>query len=252
MSAVRPEVRTALVTGAGQGIGRAIALALASKGIAVAVNDLDEKHAKAVCDEIIAGGGQALPLVGDVSSPETVASMAQDLFSQWSHLTVLVNNAGVVRTGTVLEVTPEEWDFVMAVNLRSMFLTARAVLPQMQAACYGKIVNMASVAGFVGGGLLGNSCYAASKAGVIAFTKGLAREGGAFGIRANAITPALTDTDMTSVIADDKRASLINQIPLGRAGKPGDIANAVVFLASEESDFITGETLVVDGGFMRR
>ena len=244
--------KTALVTGGGRGIGRAIALSLAKAGMAVAVNDLDETYAKATCDEIIGLGGQALPLVGDVSSPESVARQADQLFSRWPHLTALVNNAGIVRTAPIPEVSAEEWDLVMAINLRSVFLWSKAVYPRMNEQGYGKIVNIASVAGLVGGGLLGNACYAASKAGVIAFSKGLAREGGPFGIRANVITPALTETEMTASMDKTKHASLVAQIPLGRAGLPQDIANAVVFLSSEASDFITGETLVVDGGFMRR
>ncbi len=244
--------KTALVTGGGRGIGRAIALELAKAGMAVAVNDLDEQHATATCDDIRAMGGVALPLIGDVSSPDSVAQQAKELFAHWPHLTALVNNAGIVRTSPVTEVSAEEWDLVMAINLRSVFLWSKAVFPHMKERGYGKIVNIASVAGLVGGGLLGNACYAASKAGVIAFTKGLAREGGPFGVRANVITPALTETEMTASMDRTKYASLVSQIPLGRPGQPQDIANAVTFLTSENSDFITGETLVVDGGFMRR
>ncbi len=245
-------MQTVLVTGAGRGIGRTIALELASRGFSVAVNDLDEARVYAVCSDITAEGGVALPLVGDISAPTAVIAMLKELQYHWPHLTALVNNAGIVRTGTLEETTPEEWDLVMAINLRSVFLTSKAAFPWMKEGGYGKIVNIASVAGFVGGGLLGNSCYAASKAAVIAFTKGLAREGGAFGIRANAVVPALTDTDMTGGISPERKQALIAQIPLGRAGQPEDIAKSVAFLISSDSDFITGESLVVDGGFSRR
>lgn len=246
------QAKTALVTGAGRGIGRAIALNLAKKGISVAINDIDEQHALNVCQEIKELGVDAFPCTGDVSSPDSVKKITDELFKKWNSLTILVNNAGIVQTKGIEDINPEDWDRVMAINLRSVFLLSKAVFTPMRTARYGKIINIASVAGFVGGGLLGNACYAASKAGVIAFTKGLAREGGPFGIRANALTPALTDTDMTTVMDQEKRSQLIKQIPLQRAGKPEDIANAVTFLALPESDFITGETLVVDGGFMRR
>ena len=243
--------RTALVTGAGQGIGRAIALALAEKGISVAVNDLNQERAEAVCAEIRQLGVDALPLVGDVSSFDSVSTMLSELFDRWGHLTILVNNAGIVQTSGILDITQDQWDRVMAVNVRSVFLCSQGVFPKMQELGYGKIINIASVAGKQGGGLLGNSCYAASKGATIALTKGLAREGGPFGIRVNAVTPALTDTEMTAQLAPDKRAAIIKMIPLGRPGQPTDIAKAVCFLASEDSDFITGEIMDVDGGFMR-
>lgn len=245
-------VQTALVTGAGRGIGRAIALALAHKGFAVGINDLDAEVANAVCAEITAMGGQASVHVADIANPQAVTCMMEAFVARHGALTALVNNAGIVRTSSFWDIPVEEWDLVMAVNLRSVFIACKAAFTFMNKAGYGKIINMASVAGLLGGGLLGNSAYAAAKAGVIAFTKGVAREGGPLGIRANVIAPALTDTDMTGGIDPEKRQGIIRQIPLGRAGLPNDIANAVVFLASPESDFITGETLIVDGGFMRR
>ncbi len=247
-----PHRKTAFVTGGGRGIGRAISITLACQGFDVAINDISLEHAQSVAAEINALGREAIPLAGDISSPSAVNEMMTELCRRWPGLTALVNNAGIVRSSPLEEISPEEWDLVMAVNLRSMFLTAKAAFPKMREAGYGKIVNLASVAGLVGGGLLGNSCYAAAKAGVIAFTKGLAREGGPFGIRANSVVPALTDTEMTGGMDKTKRAAIIAQIPLGRAGRPDDIAAAVAFLASDASDFISGDALVVDGGFSRR
>ncbi|WP_027187931.1 SDR family NAD(P)-dependent oxidoreductase [Desulfovibrio cuneatus] len=243
---------TALVTGAGRGIGRAIALALAHKGFAVGVNDLDANVANAVCAEITALGGKVTTYVADIANPEAVTGMMEAFVAHHGGITALVNNAGIVRTSSFWDIPIEEWDLVMKVDLRSVFLACKAAFPYMKQAGYGKIINMASVAGLLGGGLLGNAAYAAAKAGVIAFTKGVAREAGPLGIRANVIAPALTDTEMTCGIDPEKRQGIIRQIPLGRAGLPEDIANAVVFLASPESDFISGETLIVDGGFMRR
>ena len=243
---------TALVTGAGRGIGRAIALALAHKGFTVGVNDVDAAAASAVCAEIATLGGKATTHVADMGNPEAITAMVAAFVAQHGHITALVNNAGILRTSSFWDIPVEEWDLVMQVNLRSVFIACKAAFPYMKQAGYGKIVNMASVAGMLGGGILGNAAYAASKAGVIAFTKGVAREAGPLGIRANVIAPALTDTEMTCGLDPEKRQGIIRQVPLGRAGLPEDIANAVVFLASPESDFISGETLIVDGGFMRR
>ena len=243
--------RTALITGAGQGIGRAIALALAHDGIIIAVNDLSMERAEAVCQEIREQGGTAFALAADVSNSDSVNQMFQQFFSHYDQLTILVNNAGIVQTQGLLEITQEAWDRVMAVNVRSVFLCSQKAFEKMKEVGYGKIINIASVAGKQGGGLLGTSCYAASKGAVISFTKGVAREGGPWGIRSNAITPAYTKTDMTAQLSPEKQEAILKMMPLGKPGRPEDIANAVVFLASEASDIITGEIMDVDGGFMR-
>ncbi len=210
---------TALVTGAGRGIGRAIALALAHKGFTVGVNDLDAAAACAVCAEIAAQGGKATTHVADMGNPEAITAMVAAFVAQHGHITALVNNAGIVRTSSFWDIPVEEWDLVMQVNLRSVFIACKAAFPYMKEAGYGKIVNMASMAGLLGGGLLGNAAYAAAKAGVIAFTKGVAREAGPLGIRANVIAPALTDTEMTCGLDPEKRQGIIRQVPLGRAGR---------------------------------
>lgn len=241
----------ALVTGAGQGIGKEIALALAREGCAVAVNDLYAERASAVVDAIGAAGGKAVVAEGNVAAGDAVKSMVETTVTQLGKLDILVNNAGMILKTPFWDITEKDWDMIMAVNLKSVFLCCQAAAPYMKAQQSGKIINIASVAGKVGGGLLGNTAYAASKAGVIAVTKGLARELGPYGVNVNAITPALTETDMTKDISPEKRAQIISSIPLGRPGKPEDIANAVLFLASPLASFVNAEIMDVDGGFMR-
>lgn len=242
--------KNALVTGAGQGIGKEIALTLAREGCRVAVNDLAMDRALAVVEEITALGGTAIEVIGNVALAVDVQRIFTGTINRFGRLDVLVNNAGIVLQGPLWEISEVDWDKIMEVNLKSVFLCCKAAASYMKDQHNGRIINISSVAGKRGGGLLGNSAYAASKAGVLGFTKGLARELGPYGINVNAITPALTETDMTRDLPEDKRAMIINGIALGRAGKPQDIANAVLFLASPLSEFISGEMMDVDGGFM--
>ena len=242
--------KIAIVTGAGQGIGRAIALSLAEHGAHVAVIDINSEAAQRVAAEIQGLGQRAAALTADVADEQQVRAMVDAAASFFGRIDILVNNAGIVQTGPLTEISAAAWDKVMAVNLKGVFLCCKAVFPIMMAQRSGKIINIASVAGKRGGGLLGNSCYAASKGGVIAFTKALAREGGPYNINVNAVTPALTDTEMTSGLTMEQREAIIKMMPLGRAGRPQDIANAVCFLASDYAAFITGEIMDVDGGLM--
>jgi 3-oxoacyl-[acyl-carrier protein] reductase len=243
--------RNALVTGAARGIGYAIALGLGQRGAAVAVCDLELEAAERAAEALRHLGIRAVGIRVDVSCEQQVAEMTAAVISSLGRIDILVNNAGICSTAPLLEVSSAEWRRVMAIDLDSVFLCAKAVLPGMMDRRYGRIINIASVAGKRGGGLLGNSCYAAAKGGVIALTKGIAREAGPFGITANAISPALTDTEMTSVLAPEARARVLADMPLGRAGTPRDIAGAVCFLASDAGSFISGEIMDVDGGFMR-
>lgn len=243
--------RIALVTGSARGIGFAIAQALGQCGARVVVADLDLSAAQRAAAQLGEQGIEALGLAVDVSDEQQVLAMVAAVRMQWGDVDILVNNAGIVSTGPLLEVSAAEWNRVMAIDLTSVFYCAKAVLPAMMDRRAGRIINIASVAGKRGGGLLGNSCYAAAKGGVIALTKGLAREGGPFNITANAVAPALTDTEMTSVLAPDARARVLADMPLGRAGTPRDIAAAVCFLASDAAAFVTGEIMDVDGGYMR-
>ncbi|MBI6923776.1 3-oxoacyl-ACP reductase FabG [Pseudomonas putida] len=243
--------RTALVTGAARGIGHAIAMALGQAGARVGVCDLDTEAAEAAAARLREAGIEAVGVGADVADEAQVQAMVGQVEALLGGVDILVNNAGIVSTGPLLEVTTAEWNRVMAIDLNSVFFCAKAVLPGMMARQSGRIINIASVAGKRGGGLLGNSCYAAAKGAVIALTKGLAREAGPYAITVNAVSPALTDTEMTSALAPQARAEVLAQMPLGRAGTPRDIAAAVCFLASREAGFVTGEIMDVDGGFMR-
>ena len=242
--------KTAIITGSGRGIGRAIALAMAEQGANIVVNDVNMESAGEVVAEIEAMGRQAIAVKADVTSEEQIKEMIETCINRFGKLDILVNNAGIIQTAPVTEIDGKDWDRVMEVNLKGVFLCCKAALAPMKAQHGGKIINIASVAGKRGGGLLGNSCYSASKGGVIAFTKSLARESGPFGINVNAITPAFTDTEMTRSIAPDKKEFIIKMLPLGRVGQPSDIAGAVCFLASSMSDYMTGEIMDVDGGLM--
>lgn len=242
--------KTAIVTGSGRGIGRAIALSMARQGANIVVNDVNLENAQKVVVEIEAMGGQAITVKADVTEETQVNAMFASCIDRFGRIDILVNNAGIVQTVPVTEITGDDWDRIMKVNLKGVFLCCKAAMPAMMAQRSGKIINIASVAGKRGGGLLGNSSYSASKGGVIAFTKTLAREAGAYGINVNAITPAFTDTDMTKGIDPEKKAFIIKMVPLGRVGQPDDIAGAAVFLASSLSDYMTGEMMDVDGGLM--
>lgn len=243
--------QVAVVTGAARGIGFAIAQALGQCGARVAIADLDAAAADTAARQLCELGIDAIGVAVDVADETQVQAMIAAVEQALGGVDILVNNAGIVSTGPLLEVSAAEWNRVMAIDLTSVFFCAKAVLPGMMQRRAGRIINIASVAGKRGGGLLGNSCYAAAKGGVIALTKGLAREAGPFNITANAITPALTDTDMTRALSPEARARALADMPLGRAGTPRDIAAAVCFLASGAASFVTGEIMDVDGGYMR-
>jgi len=242
--------KVALVTGSGRGIGKAIALALAQEGCNVAINDVVTERSAEVVKEIQALGRDGFIANADISSATDVAQMFQDIVHHFGRIDIIVNNAGIILTNPYWEITEEQWDKIMAVNLKGPFLCCQEALKYMRPQGSGKIINIASVAGKRGGGLLGNTAYAASKSGVIGLTKGIAREVGVYGINVNAITPGYIETDMTQALQGEKRERLIDSIPLRHPGKPADVANAVIFLASSMSDFISGEIMDVDGGFM--
>ncbi len=238
------------MTGAGRGIGRAIAIALARQGANVTVSDVDLTSAEAVAKEIAAFGGQSFAIATDVSSEKQVARLVEATLEQFAKIDILVNNAGIISTGPLLETSVEVWERTHAVNLKGVFLCTKAALPFLIAQRSGRIINIASVAGKRGGGVFGNTCYASSKGGVIAFTKGAAREAGPYNITVNAIAPAMIETDMISAMPPDARQSLLRSIPLGRTGSVDNVAAAVCFLASDGAGFITGEIMDVDGGLM--
>ncbi|MCH7998152.1 MAG: 3-oxoacyl-[acyl-carrier-protein] reductase [Chloroflexi bacterium] len=239
--------RAALITGSSRGIGRAIALQLARQGASIAVNYLsNEDAAKEVQETIRSYEGQVVLLQGDISVPEQaerVVDMAQEAFGR---LDILVNNAGFNRDTLVLRMSIEDWDEVMATNLRAVFLCTKAALRYMLKQRWGRIVNIGSVAGIAGNA--GQANYAAAKAGLIGFTKAVAREMGSRSITANVIAPGLVRTELTEAIPQQVIDMAMARIFVGRLGKPEDIAACVAFLASEEASYISGQLLAVDGG----
>ena len=240
--------RLALVTGAARGIGRAVAIELGRHGHDVAVDYRgSEEAAASLVAELEGMGVRARAFRADVSDHAQVEALFADVASSLGRAPeVLVNNAGVTRDGLLMRMKDEDWDTVLATNLRSAFLCTREALRAMAKARWGRIVNVASVVGLVGNA--GQANYAASKAGLIGFTRSVAREYAARGITCNAVAPGFIETDMTAVLKDDARAAILAQIPVGRMGSPDDVARAVAFLAHEETTYVTGQIFAVDGG----
>ncbi|MFC1995527.1 3-oxoacyl-[acyl-carrier-protein] reductase [Chloroflexota bacterium] len=239
--------KVAIVTGSGQGIGRAIALKLAEVGATVVVNDIGNT-ASDVAEEIKAANQQGLAILADVSSSPDVAKMVEISIATYGKVDILVNNAGIARDQLIVRMSDEEWDKVLNVNLRSVFLCTRAVVRYMIRQRWGRIINIASIVGVIGNP--GQANYASAKAGIIGLTRTIAREVASRGITANAIAPGFIDTEMTQHLDGKRRQELIERIPLGYLGSPCDVAEAVAFLASDEAKYITGQVLNVDGGIV--
>ncbi|HET9763673.1 MAG TPA: glucose 1-dehydrogenase [Casimicrobiaceae bacterium] len=242
------EGKIALVTGAGSGIGAAIGAALAGEGCVVYFGDTDTAAANRAA---AAGRGRALQL--DVGDATGLAHCAERIVADQGRIDILVNNAGILKTGPVVEATIADWDDVCRVNLSGVYYCCKAVLPHMVERRYGKIVNIASVSAAKGGGAFGNVLYGTTKAGVVALTKGMARELAPLGINVNCIAPAVTETGMTrALLTPERRQSVLASIPMGRFATTDDIGNMVLILASDVSSYVTGETVVVDGGYLTR
>jgi 3-oxoacyl-[acyl-carrier protein] reductase len=240
------EGRTALVTGASQGIGRACALALASAGARVALAARNEAKLAEVAAEIAASGGTAQAFAIDIASEDSIKAGAKAAIGQFGSIQILVNNAGITKDGLMLRIKRADWDAVLSTNLTGTFLLTQAMLSPMLKARWGRIINITSVVGETG--QAGQANYAASKAGLIGLTKSLARELASRGITANAVAPGYIETAMTAVLDEKQREAMLTQIPLARAGTDQDVANAVRFLASDEAAYITGHVLDVNGG----
>ena len=240
------EGKKAVVTGAAQGIGQAIAEMLARSGADVVVADLDIGRCQETVDQVKKQNRQVFPLSVNVGNWEDVKALVDQVVKDWGRIDIFVNNAGITRDGLVVRMKEEDWNAVIQVNLTGTFYCTKAVLGPMSKQRYGRIINMASVVAVMGNA--GQANYAASKAAVIGLTKTIAREYASRNITVNAVAPGFIDTAMTQALGDDVREMLSKQIPLGRLGEVGDIAEAVRFLASDAASYITGQVLHVNGG----
>lgn len=238
--------QTVVVTGASRGIGKVLATSFASSGATVACVATSEAGAGATADEIVKAGGKAKGYACDISNTESVEAFVEALTGELGTPTVLVNNAGITADTLILRMKDEDWDRVVSVNLKGAFLLIRALSRHMMKERYGRIVNISSVIGLHGGS--GQANYAAAKAGLIGLTMSVAKEFGSRGITCNAIAPGFIETDMTDALADEFKEYVKKTAPAGRLGTPEDVAPAVMFLASREAGYITGQTLTVDGG----
>ncbi|MEX2160298.1 MAG: 3-oxoacyl-[acyl-carrier-protein] reductase [Anaerolineales bacterium] len=239
--------KAAVVTGGSRGIGRAIAIELASRGASVIVNyNQNGKAAEEVVMAIINAGGKAAALPGDVAKVADANALVKSAVEKWGRLDILVNNAGITRDMLIMMMSEESWDAVIDTNLKGTFNCSKAAVRHMMKARTGRIINITSVSGQIGNA--GQTNYSASKAGQIGFTKALAREVAGRNITVNAIAAGYVDTEIWAGVPEDMRDAFVKMIPLGRKGTPEDIANAVAFLASDEAAYITGQVLAVDGG----
>ncbi|MEZ7577827.1 3-oxoacyl-[acyl-carrier-protein] reductase [Veillonella sp. 27098_8_77] len=243
------EGKVALVTGASRGIGRAVAIQLAQSGADVAVNySGSEAAAQETVDAILALGRKAIKIKANVANAEEVAAMVEETHKTFGHIDILVNNAGITRDGLLMRMKDEDFDAVIDINLKGVYLVTKAVSKIMMKQRAGHIINMTSVVGLMGNA--GQANYAASKAGVIGFTKSCAKELASRGITVNAIAPGFIDTDMTGVLPEKVKEAMVTQIPLGRMAKAEEVAAVTTFLASDFASYITGQVINVDGGMV--
>ena len=239
--------KVAVITGGARGIGASVASALALGGARVAIFDVLEDGAERTCKEVASRGGEARFFRTDITSMGDVRKRTEELLAAWNKIDILVCCAGIVVSKPFADCNEDDWDRVMNVNAKGVFTCCQNMLPGMMERRYGKIVNVSSVAAKTGGGFFGNLIYGASKAAVISYSKGLAREAGPFGVNVNVVCPSATDTPMISGLTGDDRQRVMDSILLKRVAEPGEIANAIVFLVSDHASFITSEVLNVDG-----
>lgn len=243
------EIKTAIVTGGSRGIGRQTVLELARNGYAVAiVYQGNEEKANETMQMAMAEGAEAIAIKCDVASMESVTSMVNAVMEKWGRVDVLVNNAGQTADGLLMRMSEEDFDKIISVNLKGTFNCVKAVTSIMMKQRYGRIVNLSSVVGVTGNA--GQANYAASKAGIIGFTKSVAKELGSRGITANCVAPGYVETDMTEVLSDKIKEAILAQIPMKRCADPKEIASVIGFLVSEKANYITGQVINVDGGMV--
>lgn len=240
--------KVAIVTGSTKGIGKEIALAFARQGAKVVVSGRSAERAEQVCEEIKSGGGSAVAVVGDVSQLGDAQALIDKTVEIYGRVDVLVNNAGITRDNLLMRMKESDWDEVININLKGTFNCIKCITRQLMKQRSGRIINITSVVGQMGNA--GQANYSASKAGIIGLTKSVAKELASRNITCNAIAPGFIETDMTGVLDEKTREALLGQIPLGRLGQVGDVANAALFLASDDAAYITGQTLNVDGGMV--
>ena len=242
-------VRVALVTGAGRGIGRSVALALASKGASVVIHYNESKDgAEKTANEIRDNGQNAMIIQANIGVAEDVEAMITTVIDAWDKIDVLVNNSGVIKDNLIIRMSEDDWDYVMNIDLKGVFLTTRLAARSMIKQRWGRIINIGSVVGLAGNP--GQSNYAAAKAGLIGFTRSVAKELAARNITVNMVAPGYIVTDVTENLPDETKEYLTSMIPMKRRGQPEEVADAVAFLAGEKSTYITGQTLNVDGGIV--
>ena len=240
--------KVAIVTGAGRGMGRAVALRLAAAGASVAVNDLRSEDAQRVVDELTDSGTKSVAVQGDVTKSTDVGQVVDSTIDSLGAVHILINNAGVLRPTPVFDIEEDEWDFVVGVNLKGTYLCSRAVLPAMRKQGWGRIVNFSSTAG-KNVSTVGGAHYTAAKAGILGFTRHLAKEEAAYGITVNSVCPGLIDTEMVrDTISEDRADAYAASFPIQRLGEPEEVAELVAFLASDRASYITGASLDINGG----
>lgn len=246
---MRLKEKISLITGAAKGIGKAIAMCFAKEGSFVIVNDIKIREAQKVVKEIVSHGGQAEAFQSDISKVNEVRNMIKKILKKFGRIDVLVNNAGICERLAIEDITSEQWDRTLDINLKGAFLCSQTVFKIMKSQRSGKIINIASLAGKVGGINVG-AHYSASKAGIICLTKSFAKEGASYGITVNAVAPGVIDTDITTSLPKKEIESYCKSIPLRRIGEPEEVAELVLFLASNSSNYITGETIDINGGML--
>jgi 3-oxoacyl-[acyl-carrier protein] reductase len=242
------EDKVALVTGGARGIGKAIVMELAQQGCHCVISDIDLQGAEAVASRVKEMGLQALAVKADIANVAGVENLIQKVWDTYDRIDILVNNAGITRDNLLMRMHEEEWDLVLRVNLKGAFLCTKAVIRKMMKQRSGKIINISSVVGIMGNA--GQANYAASKAGLIGFTKSVAKEVASRDIQVNAVAPGYIETEMTASLSQEIKNSYLDNIPAGRAGSPEEVAKVVIFLASPASNYITGQVIHVDGGLL--